>query len=163
MTNKATEKVSPRKTQDKTLKIKIKKLHPEAHIPTFKTSGAVGADLTLIDDITLNNLNTSSPTIVGLGITLEIPTGYHAKIFLRSSIGAKTHIRLANGTGIIDSDYRGELKLILEYHARGNITLRKGMRIAQIMIEKNIPTQYIEVQELTTTTRGEKGIGSTGI
>lgn len=163
MTNKTTEKVSTRKTQEKPLKIKIKKLHPNAIIPTHHSQEAVGADLTLIKDITLTNLNTTSPTIVGLGIALEIPKGYHAKIFLRSSIGAKTHIRLANGTGIIDSDYRGELKLILEYHARGNITLRKGMRIAQMIIEKNIPTQYIETQELNTTPRGEKGIGSTGI
>ena len=144
------------------MKVKIKKLHPDACIPKMHTEGAVGADLTTIQDVTINNINFGLPTVVPLGFAMEIPKGYHAKVFLRSSTGAKTHIRMANGTGIIDSDYRGEVKLILEHIARGSITIPKGTRIAQMMIEKNVPTEYVEVEELSETERGTGGLGSTG-
>lgn len=150
------------KTKVEPIQIKVKRLHPDAVLPVFKTEGAVGADLTLHQNVRVESIFTNVPTIIPLGFAMEIPEGYHAKIFLRSSIGAKTHLRLGNGTGIIDSDYRGEVKLIVENTTRGITRLHAGARIAQIIIEKNVPTIYVEVEALSDSERGDGGFGSTG-
>ena len=84
------------------------------------------------------------------------------KVVLRSSIGLNTKIRLANQVAIIDSDYRGELKLIVENPSRGVVKISKGTRVAQCLIEKNIPVKFTEVEELSETKRGTGGLGSTG-
>ena len=147
------------KTKVEPIQIKVKRLHPDAVLPVFKTEGAVGADLTLKEDIKVFPFQTHK---VPLGFAMEIPRGYHAKIYLRSSTGLNTPLRLSNGTGIIDSDYRGEVCLLIENIRRGNVYMSKGERIAQIIIERNIPTNYIEVEELSDSERGDGGFGSTG-
>ena len=143
--------------------VKVKRLDERAALPERKTDGAACFDIRTLDDIYLRTLNASDKaTIVHTGLSFEIPEGYHMKVFLRSSVGLNTHLRLANQTGIIDSDYRGELKLLVENPAREPVDIKAGTRIAQVMIEKNIPTSFSEVKELGETKRGKGGLGSTG-
>ena len=150
------------KTKVEPIQIKVKRLHPDAVLPIFKTEGAVGADLTLKEDLKVFPFQATGTHKVPLGFAMEIPKGYHAKIYLRSSTGLNTPLRLSNGTGIIDSDYRGEVCLLIENIRRGNVYRAKGERIAQIIIERNIPTAYVEVEELSDSERGDGGFGSTG-
>ena len=143
--------------------VKVKRLDERAVLPERKTDGAACFDIRTLDDIYLRTLNASDKaTIVHTGLSFEIPEGYHMKVFLRSSVGLNTHLRLANQTAIIDSDYRGELKLLVENPAREPVDIKAGTRIAQVMIEKNIPTSFSEVKELGETKRGKGGLGSTG-
>ena len=143
--------------------VKVKRLDERAVLPERKTDGAACFDIRTLDDIYLRTLNASDKaTIVHTGLAFEIPEGYHMKVFLRSSVGLNTHLRLANQTGIIDSDYRGELRLLVENPAREPVDIKAGTRIAQVMIEKNIPTSFSEVKELGEIKRGKGGLGSTG-
>lgn len=122
----------------------------------------------------------AKPVLIGLGFALELPHGYHAKIFPRSSTGLKTTLRQPNSCGIIDSDYRGEVKAMYESklserevkqygNSIGVITgvepykITKGDRIAQMLIERNEDVEFIEVDELSETERGANGFGSTGV
>lgn len=143
--------------------VKVKRLDERACLPERKTEGAACFDVRTLDDIYLKTINAyEKATIVHTGLAFDIPEGYHMKVFLRSSVGLNTHLRLANQTAIIDSDYRGELKLLVENPAREPVNIKAGVRIAQVMIEKNIPTSFSEVKELGETPRGEGGLGSTG-
>jgi dUTP pyrophosphatase len=143
--------------------LKICKLHEEAQVPQAATAGSVGLDLSSLSSIEiLPNRLVPNAYIVHTGIAVEIPKGYHGKVFLRSSIGAKTKLRLANGTGIIDSDYRGELMLLVENLGQYSEYISKGQRIAQLIIEKNEAVKISVVDKLSDTQRGTDGIGSTG-
>ena len=143
--------------------VKVKRLDERAVLPERKTDGAACFDIRTLDDIYLRTLNASDKaTIVHTGLSFEIPEGYHMKVFLRSSVGLNTHLRLANQTGIIDSDYRGELRLLVENPAREPVDIKAGTRIAQVMIEKNVPTSFSEVKELGETKRGKGGLCCTG-
>lgn len=148
----------------KVLKVLVKRINPNAVIPSYKTDGAACFDLMTQEDIYLRTLNASDKAMmVHTGLAFEIPKGYHMKIFLRSSTGLNTHLRLANGTGIIDADYRGEVMLLVENVSKYPVSIPKGTRIAQGMIEKNIPVVFEEVKELSDTQRGQGGFGSTGV
>ena len=150
-------------TRKSALTIPCQKLVPWAHLPERKSAGAAGYDLTLATDCTIPNTNVQQEAVIAhTGIALAIPCGYHGKILLRSSQGLKTKVRLANGTGIIDSDYRGEICLLLENNARQTIHLAKGERIAQLLIEPNTDLAIIDAETLPATERGTKGFGSTG-
>lgn len=151
--------------KDKTLALSIpcKRLVPWAKLPARKTTGAAGFDLCLASDCTIPNTNVLPQAVVAhTGIALAIPEGFHGKILLRSSTGLSTKVRLANGTGIIDSDYRGEICLLLENNARQTIHLAQGERIAQLLIERSTPAAFEPIDELPTTARGAEGFGSTG-
>lgn len=100
---------------------------------------------------------------------MELPKGYHAEIYLRSSIGLNTKLRAPNSVGIIDSDYRGEVCAILESTSVGPIMggitpikVENGQRIAQMIIKKDEDVEFLQVDELSETERGEGGFGSTG-
>lgn len=143
--------------------VKVKKLNELAQVPEKKSEEAACFDIHTIDDVYVRNLNADpKATIINTGLAFEIPEGYHMKVFLRSSIGLNTKLRLANQTAIIDSDYRGELKLLVENPSRQPVRIPKGERIAQCLIEKNIPVVFEEVKELGETKRGKGGLGSTG-
>ncbi len=132
-------------------------------MPQAATAGSVGLDLSSLSSIEiLPNRLVPNAYIVHTGIAVEIPKGYHGKVFLRSSIGAKTKLRLANGTGIIDSDYRGELMLLVENLGQYSEYISKGQRVAQLIIEKNEAVKISVVDKLSDTQRGTDGIGSTG-
>lgn len=150
--------------------VKIKLL-PGGKMPTKGTPGAAAFDCYAREDVTVG----SDPRLIGLGFALEIPEGYHAKIFPRSSIGLKTSLRQPNCCGIIDSDYRGEVKAMYEvkpkvgYCLHGDSSLyykeheiKAGERIAQMLIERNEDVELVEVAELSETERGTGGFGSTG-
>jgi len=144
-------------------KVKVMLLNDKAMIPAKQTSGSVGYDLYVTESIRVYPTTTTDIAYkVGTGLAFEIPEGYHAKIFLRSSTGANRKLRLANGTGIIDSDYRGEVMLLIENVGFQYEHLDEGERIAQMILEKNVEFTLEITEAVAETKRGEGGIGSTG-
>jgi dUTP pyrophosphatase len=143
------------------MKVKIKKLHPNAVIPTYAKSGDAGMDLVATSVIS----ETPTQITYGLGIALEIPEGFVGLVFPRSSI-RKTRLQLSNSVGVIDSGYRGELqatfnKIITTIENQKN-DYKVGDRVCQIMIIPHPPIEMLEVNELSDTERGDGGFGSTG-
>lgn len=137
--------------------LQYKKLHPGAKAPFVATAGAAGYDLHTPEDITLiPHMVTKIPT----GIAVAIPTGYVGEIEERSSLGLKN---ISKRAGVIDSDYRGEIIVLLCNETPNPIQLEAGDRIAQLVIKKIYNHPVIEVDELPPTDRGEGGFGSTGV
>ena len=141
------------------MKIKIKKLHPSAIIPSYAKAGDAGLDLTIT-----SIKDESFQVTYGFGIALEIPEGYVGLVFPRSSI-KKTELMLSNSVGVIDSGYRGEIMVTFNVKDRSEIqkVYAEGDRIAQLLIVPVPLIQYTETQELSETSRGEGGHGSTGV
>lgn len=143
--------------------VQVVRLHPAARLPMKQTVGSACFDLAILEDTYIPPIKAVDfPSIIRTGLAFAIPEGCHMKVFLRSSVGAKSNLRLANHVGIIDSDYRGEVQLIIENLGRSGIHLPAGTRIAQFLIERNVPVKFMEVDELEMTARGTGGIGSTG-
>jgi dUTP pyrophosphatase len=142
-----------------TLDIKVKKLHPNAVIPSYSKVGDAGMDLTITKEIE----NTSFSVSYGFGIAMEIPKGYVGLVFPRSSVRNQDLI-LSNCVGVIDSGYRGELQATFKKtQGLDSIKYKVGERGAQIIILP-YPTIYMtEVPELSDTERGSGGFGSTGV
>lgn len=145
------------------LKVKIKKLHPDAIIPKYQTSGAAGFDLHAVEDI---KIEASETGIVKTGLSFEVPIGYELQIVPRSGMSLKTPIRVSNSPGTVDSDYRGEVCIIIdnknEKFIQPAFYIKKGDRIAQGKITPVLQAEFQEVEELQVTDRGEGGFGSTG-
>jgi dUTP pyrophosphatase len=141
--------------------VKIKKLSPDAVIPTYAKDGDAGMDMiaTRIINETLDSIT------YGTDIAVEIPKGFVGLIFPRSSI-RKTNLHLSNSVGVVDSGYRGEIQATFKkIQGVSNNALdnyKVGDRICQIMIIPHPPVNFIEVEELNNTERGEGGFGSTG-
>ncbi len=129
-------------------------------LPTRQTDGAAGYDIRARIEGGSFPLLPYMPTIISCGFKIEIPDGYHAKICQRSSMGKKGII-IPNSPGIIDSDYRGYVSVLLLNLNNEIIHIKHGERIAQMLIEKNIDVQWKFVKVLTETTRGTGGFGST--
>ena len=145
------------------VQVNVKQLDKRAQLPLKQTEGAACFDLCTIEPLYIPSNRTGAvATRVRTGLAFEIPQGYHMKVFLRSSIGAKTTLRLANQTGIIDSDYRGEVMLLVENIGNAPVRVAEGARIAQCLIEKNTPTAFVFGDTLSDTERGDGGFGSTG-
>lgn len=162
-----THKGIAEKAKPETLTVELVRLHPDARIPQYQSEGAACFDITVPERAYISPLRaTGLPILLRTGIAVAIPEGYHMKIFLRSSIGRKTTLRLANQTGIIDSDYRGEIMLLVENLGTEPIRIAAGARIAQGLIERNLPVAFQEVDpliwETRATERGIGGFGSTG-
>ena len=137
------------------MEVKIKKLNPNAVIPTYAKPGDAGMDLVATSII----LDTKTQITYGLGIALEIPDGFVGLVFPRSSI-RKTDLVLSNSVGVIDSGYRGELQATFKKNGLNKYEV--GDRGAQIMIVPYPQIEFEEVEELSNTERGEGGFGSTG-
>jgi len=137
------------------MQVKIKKLHPQAVIPSYSKAGDAGMDLTITSIISDNKLDVS----YGFGIAVEIPEGFVGLVFPRSSI-RKTDLVLSNSVGVIDSGYRGELQATFKKNGLNKYEV--GDRGAQIMIVPYPQIEFEEVEELSNTERGEGGFGSTG-
>ena len=153
----------PKALAPQKIKVRIKKLHEDAVVPEVKTTGSAGMDLHVIEDVRLAPTTTTEQAyMVRSGLAMAIPEGYHGKVFLRSSTGKKHKLRLANGTGIIDSDYRGEVMFLVENVGALSTNIYKGDRLFQIIIEKNEDVEVSVVDELDETKRGSGGMGSTG-
>ena len=141
-----------------TTKLKIKKLHSLARLPEQQTFGSVGYDVYSIEDAILHR---GHVTVVRTGLSVEPPPWYHVELYIRSSL-AKEGIILTNGVGIIDKDYRGEVKLLLSKITSGRKVLPKGTRVGQLIVRKSHFPEIEEVEILNDTERGEGGFGSTG-
>ena len=142
-------------------KIRVKKLHPNATLPTYGSADAVGADLyaCLEEAVTIQP---GEVYWVPTGIALEVPIGCAGLVYARSSMGAKRGLAPANKVGVIDPDYRGEIRVVLLNHSKEPQTLRPGERVAQFVITPVLTPAYEEVEELEATGRGAGGFGSTG-
>ena len=147
------------------MQLKFKKLHEDAITPKYATDGAACFDLHGIEIETSNErLFSGIPVTVRTGLAFEIPENYVMLIFSRSGHGFNHDTRLANCVGVIDSDYRGEIKVRLtrDSSIKDHLKLRYGDRIAQAMIVPIYAVELIEINELSKTIRGEGGFGSTG-
>ena len=141
--------------------IRVKKLHPNAILPTYGSAEAAGADLYACLDEAVT-IQPGEVYWVPTGIALEVPKGCAGLVYARSSLGAKRGLAPANKVGVVDSDYRGEVKVVLLNHSKQPQTLDPGERVAQFVITPVLTPAYEEVEELTDTSRGAGGFGSTG-
>ncbi len=142
------------------MNIKVKTLSTLAHLPTYATAGAACFDIATIDDNV--DISPGSSAILRTGLAFEVPVGHAMKVYSRSGHGFKNGVRLSNSTGIIDSDYRGEL--MVKLHNDGNcvFNINRGDRIAQAEIVSVLQVDFDTVGELGATARGTGGFGSTG-
>lgn len=142
------------------MNIPIKRLHPEVDLPTYQTAGAAAMDVQAAIDqpITLASLERR---VIPLGFALELPIGYEAQLRARSGLSLKQGLSLANSVGTIDSDYRGEVGAIVVNLSPEPVTIEPIQRIAQLLVARYETVQWQEVDELSTTDRGEGAYGST--
>ena len=143
------------------MQVNVKKLRPNAQLPTYGSAGAGGADLyaCLEEAVTIEPGETAW---IGTGIALEVPAGCVGLVYARSSMGAKRGLAPANKVGVVDSDYRGELRVVLYNHSRSPQTVEPGERVAQFVITPVLTPVYCEAEALSDTDRGVGGFGSTG-
>ena len=142
-------------------KILIKRLSKEVSLPKYKTSGSSGMDLAA--NINANiNINPGKIAIIPTGLALSIPKGFEVQIRPRSGLATKQKISVLNTPGTIDSDYRGEIKVILINLGEETFKVEKGLRIAQMVVCPIVQAQLKEVDDLSETERGKGGFGSTG-
>ena len=133
-------------------------------LPKYETEGAAGLDLfAATKEDTKIIINPKKAEMIPTGIAISVPSGYEAQIRPRSGLAAKNGITVLNSPGTIDSDYRGEILVMLINHSNKDFKILRGMRIAQMVISKIEQFNLISVDELDTTDRGKDGFGSTGI
>tara|TARA_Y200000002_G_scaffold42765_1_gene31057 strand:+ start:39 stop:479 length:441 start_codon:yes stop_codon:yes gene_type:complete len=142
-------------------KILIKRLSKEVSLPKYETSGSSGMDLSANIDAKIN-IEPGKTAIIPTGLALSIPKGFEIQIRPRSGLAAKQKISVLNTPGTIDSDYRGEIKVILINLSQESFKVEKGLRIAQMVVCPVVQAQLKEVNDLNETGRGEGGFGSTG-
>lgn len=141
--------------------VHVKKLRPDAVLPTYGSAEAAGADLYACLDAPVT-IGPGETAWIPTGLALEVPKGCAGLVYARSSLGVKRGLAPANKVGVIDSDYRGELRVVLLNHGKTAQTVEPGERIAQFLITPVLTPAYEEVEELTDTDRGVGGFGSTG-
>ena len=131
-------------------------------LPEYQTSGAAGMDIRAFvpSDI---KIGPGEVKLVPTGLYLEIPKGYEIQVRARSGLALKNSIGVANGIGTIDSDYRGELCVILVNFGQNEFVVKNGDRIAQMVLNKYEPIEFVVDEELSSTERGEGGFGSSGV
>lgn len=145
------------------MKLKIKKLHPDAVLPTYATTGSAAFDIASLEQVTILPGETIK---VRTGLSFEVPEGYELEIRPRSGLSLNSKIRLSNSPGTIDSDYRGEVHFILDNIMTkfpNPYIISKGQRLGQCIVRKVDQVEFEEVTDLTETERGEKGFGSSGV
>lgn len=130
-------------------------------LPSYATSGSAGMDIcaAVLNDV---EILPGESAIIPAGFSIELPVGYEAQIRPRSGLAAKHRIGILNAPGTIDSDYRGEVKIILSNFGREPFVVHRGDRIAQMVIQKFERADWVEVEELEQTQRGAGGFGHTG-
>jgi dUTP pyrophosphatase len=143
--------------------MKIKIINQSQHtLPNYETLASAGMDIraNLTESITLNPLER---TIVKTGLFIELPIGYEVQVRPRSGLAAKKGITVLNSPGTVDADYRGEIGVILVNLSNEPFVIENGERIAQLVIAQHERAEWIEVETLSETSRGEGGFGSTGV
>ena len=143
------------------VKVLIKRLDPAVKLPEYKTSGASGMDLTAFikDPI---NLKPKTSSLIPTGISMAFSEEYEVQIRPRSGLAAKSNVSVLNTPGTIDSDFRGEIKVILFNHGVSDFVINNGDRIAQMVLSPVMKVEFEEASNLPETIRGKGGFGSTG-
>jgi dUTP pyrophosphatase len=131
----------------------------DLELPAYATDGAAGMDVVAAEDVTLPP---GGRHAVATGLAMAVPDGFELQVRPRSGLALKHGISLPNTPGTIDSDYRGELKVILINHGDRAFDIRRGDRIAQLVLAPVVRASWLKVDELDDTARGEGGFGSTG-
>lgn len=141
--------------------VRFQKCDPKAMMPTYGSKYAAGADLyaCLDENVTIEPHTTQ---LIGTGLKMELPEGYAGLIYARSGLALKRNLAPANKVGVVDSDYRGEIKVALHNHGEIAQTVSHGERIAQLVVTPYLAVNFIESEALSDTARGEGGFGSTG-
>ena len=143
------------------VKVLIKKLNPSVQLPSYKTNGASGMDLMAFTEKPIN-LEPNKSCLVPTGLSIAFPKEYEIQIRPRSGLAAKSNISVLNTPGTIDSDYRGELKIILFNHGNKNFIINNNDRVAQMVLAPIVKMELEETNELPESIRGKGGFGSTG-
>ena len=144
------------------IEILIKKSSKEVVLPKYETDGSSGMDLSANIKRSIK-IDPGKSSIIPTGISVAIPKNFEIQIRPRSGLAAKNQISVLNTPGTIDSDYRGEIKVILINLGKNNFRVEKGLRIAQMVVSPVIQVELEEVDELEEPLRGKGGFGSTGI
>ena len=139
-------------------KLKVKRLHPEAKLPVRKREGDAGLDLYSVEGVILKP---GEWVAVPTGVAVEIPKGYFGLIKDRSGLALKHALHCL--AGVVDENYRGEIKVVMVNLGRKEVKIERGSRIAQLLIIPYLPVEVEEVEELSDTERGERGFGSSGL
>jgi dUTP pyrophosphatase len=140
------------------LRIRVKRLDEELPLPVYQTEGSSGLDLYSSEDCILGR---GDFRMISTGIALEIPPGYEGEVRARSGLAAKFGIGVLNSPGTIDSDYRGEIKVIIFNFGKEDFEIKRGNRIAQLVFTRVEKVVLIEIDELNSTKRENGGFGST--
>ena len=143
------------------VKVLIKKLSPEVQLPSYKTSGASGMDLMAFIKSSIT-IKPKTSFLIPTGLSIAFSENYEIQIRPRSGLAAKSNISVLNTPGTIDSDYRGEIKVIIYNHGNNDFLINNGDRIAQMILTPVIKMELEETSDLPETIRGEGGFGSTG-
>ena len=143
------------------VKVLIKKLNPDVQLPAYKTTGASGMDIMAFIDSPIK-LAPNSSCLVPTGLSIAFSEDYELQIRPRSGLAAKNSITVLNTPGTIDSDYRGEIKIILFNHGNEEFTINNRDRVAQMILLPVIKMELEEADDLPDTLRGKGGFGSTG-
>ncbi len=136
----------------------MQKAHKEAVMPCYANFGDAGLDLFSSEDAIIH---AGEQALINTGIKMAIPKGYVGLIWDKSGLAAKSHLKTM--AGVIDSSYRGEVKVVLRNHGKTNFKVDKNTKIAQMLIQSIISAEIEESEELDDTSRGEGGFGSTGL
>ena len=143
------------------VEVLIARLDPELALPSYEHAGDAGLDLRARVDV---ELLPGERTLVPTGISIALPAGYAAFVHPRSGLALKRGLGMVNAPGVIDAGYRGEIGVILINHdSRETISLRRGDRIAQLVVQEVARAAFVEVSELPGSHRGEGGFGSTDV
>ena len=143
------------------VKVLIKKLSPEVQLPSYKTSGASGMDLIASIKSTVT-IKPKTSFLIPTGLSIAFSEDYEIQIRPRSGLAAKNNISVLNTPGTIDSDYRGEIKVIIYNHGTSDFLINNGDRIAQMILMPVVKMELEETKDLPVTIRGKGGFGSTG-
>ena len=143
------------------VKVLIKKLDPKVEMPVYKSSGASGMDLMAFIKTAIT-IEPKTSCLIPTGLSMAFSEEYEVQIRPRSGLAAKNNISVLNTPGTIDSDYRGEIKVILYNHGNDNFVVNNNDRIAQMILTPVIKMEIQETDNLPETIRGEGGFGSTG-
>ena len=144
------------------MKVKVKKLDARATLPTYGSPQAAGADLYALIEGESLEIAVGETKLIGTGLAFEIPEGYVGLVYARSGLATKRGLAPANKVGVIDSDYRGELKVALYNQSGKTQSIAAGERIAQLVIAPYLSAVFEEADSLSDTSRGTGGFGSTG-
>ena len=142
-------------------KVLIQKLHPNVELPGYKTNGASGMDLMAFIEEPIT-IAPNSSYLVPTGLSMAFPEDYEVQIRPRSGLAVKNSITVLNTPGTIDSDYRGEIKIILFNHGKEDFIINNKDRVAQMILTPVIKMEFEEIDNLPDTLRGKGGFGSTG-